>query len=317
MNAKQFEIASEQYITALPSMGKSKRTATAYDLAFRKFNAYLAEQQVDEIIPLTVINWRSALSGENIKSNTTRQYMFLIHSFFEWAIKMKITTENPVLLDEIPQPKQIEHDLLTIDEIKKILTVKPTSPMTGARNRAIIILLLQTGLRNSELRALTLDNIDFANSRIVVEHGKGDKKRYVPLPELAKECIQDYLRSPAYPPAIKSSDTLFGNDIDENGHHTNGAIWRPFNITKLNDLVRRYTAKVCGHSVHTHILRHAFTSLCDYSGMPMTEISQNLGHANPIITAKVYRHILDKDTAVQAGNKAMNKILDTLTLTNN
>lgn len=312
MNKEQFNEISTQYLIALPSMKKSDKTVTAYSLAFRKFSDFLKADE--QITPLTVVNWRSSLSMSGIKTNSVRQYMIFIHSFFEWCVKMKIEQENPVHLDEIPEQQRVEYDLLTLDEIKSLITKTPTglSGKTIIRNRAIIVLLLQAGLRNSELRSLTVADLDFEQNRIMVRHGKGDKQRLVAMPRIAKEIIEEYLSSGIRPDWCTDNDYLFGTDSDENGKSTGGKLWKQFSSPALLMLVHRYTEHCCGHSVKTHALRHAFTSLCDLSGMPMTEISQNLGHSNPLVTAQVYRHILNKDTAIQSAVSAMDKFTNSL-----
>lgn len=315
MNKEQFAEYSKQYFASLPSLGKSELTVISYERTHHKFYEWLDNNE--EIKPITFVKWRTNLLTCGVKSNTIKTYLIRLHSFFNWAYKLKLINEIPLPLDEIPTEQRREYDLLTLDEIKTILTF--TSPGKGltrsllARNRAIVVLLIQSGLRNDELRQLKLSDIDFEQNRITVRHGKGDKMRLVPLPAIAKEALLDYLNSEVRPPYLSDDDYLFGTTADgESGYIKVGGKWHSLSSTALLLIIRRYTEKICGHSVKTHALRHAFTSLCDYAGMPLSEISQNLGHANPITTAKIYRHILNKDTAVQSAVTAMNSFTETL-----
>ena len=311
MNRTEFEKYSSQYINTLPSTKKSVKTIESYSVVLKKFAGYLNALPYDgEIEPITVVNFRTELYSTNIKTNTIRYDMTVLHTFFAWAKRMRLTEQNPVEREEIPTEQQIEYNLLSLDEIKTVLTELPPriNRKTALRNRAIVILLVQVGLRNSELRMLTPADLDFENKCIEVKHGKGEKRRVVAFPTLARQLVREYLESTVRLSNLGSNDYLFGTDADENGLSTNGKVWKPISSQGLLGIVNRYTRLCCGHEVGVHALRHAAASLWAELGVQPRLIQQALGHSSYSTTERVYLHILNNKTASNNINFALDSI---------
>lgn len=312
MNRKEYKKYAEQYINTLPSTKKSDKTILSYSIILKKFGDYLNSLEQDgEIEPITVVNFRTELYTTNVKTNTIRYDMTVLHTFFEWAKRMHLIEQNPVEREEIPKEQQIEYNLLSLDEIKTVLTELPPriNRKTALRNRAIVILLVQVGLRNSELRMLTPADLDFENKCIEVKHGKGEKRRIVAFPALARQLVKEYLESAVRPSNLSLNDYLFGTDADENGLSTNGMIWKPISAQGLLGIVNRYTRLCCGHEVGVHALRHAAASLWDNMGIGMRDIQNALGHSSIALTEKTYVNILNKSKAANTINAAFDGAL--------
>ena len=312
MNKQQYQTAYNQYLNSLPSMKKSINTVKAYSLALRKFEDYLnGVEHTGDISPIDVVNFRTALANTGIKSNTIKQYLIGLHSFFESAIRMKLTEENPVQMEEIPKSEPIEYDLLNMDEIKTaIANTKPPKGMTRelfVRNRAIVILFLQAGLRNSELRSLTPADLDFEKCTITVKHGKGDKKRMIAFPATARETIKEYLTSGVRPKHLTDKDWLFGSDCDKNGHPTYGKEWHRLSSYALLLMIRRYIGGCTGkqNGVKVHALRHAFASVVAEIGVPIRTVQLALGHQSVSTTERVYAKILNRTAVAESINTAL------------
>lgn len=318
MTHAEYKKAVGQYLAALPSGNKSKHTETSYKAVLSAFDLWMDENAAEvengaEIGKLTVVAWRSALAEQN-STNTVHHKLVCLHRFFVWAEKMGLCDENPVGTEEIPKKKSVEYDLLTFEEIQTVLLETPKKGIhgkTSCRNRAIVVLLCMSGLRNSELRHLRLSDLDFENGTITVRHGKGDKSRTVAFPSLARTAVQEYLASGLRPESIGTDGLLFGTNADENGHTKKigrTAEWHEITQQALLGMVNRYTEKCCGHAVTVHALRHAAASLWDHLNITPSEMQQALGHASITTTMGIYRHVLKSDKAAKSINAALDRM---------
>ncbi len=314
MTHAEYKKAVGQYLSALPSLNKSERTQAAYKAVLSAFDAFsgkhLAEgENGSQIGKLAVVAWRSALAEQN-SNNTVHHRLVCLHAFFVWACRMGLCNENPVDVEDIPDLQEVEYDLLTYDEIKTILVETPKKGVhekNTCRNRAIVLLLCTTGLRNSELRHLRLSDLDFENGTISVRHGKGDKSRTVAFPARARTAVQEYLASGARPDSVGPDGLLFGTGADENGHGRT-AEWHAITSQGLLGIVNRYTEKCCGHAVSVHALRHAAASLWDHLNITPSEMQQALGHSSITTTMGIYRHVLKSDKAAKSINAALDSM---------
>ena len=314
MNKQQYISAAERYLSALPSTNKSAVTVSSYRMILDKFAAYMSSCGMAdgaEISLDTVIGWRENLA-ESAAINTVRHYMMVLHGFFTWAKKVRLVGENPVDLDEVPKQREIEYQLLTLGEIERLLSSDAPSEInrkTALRNRAMIVMLIQTGMRNAELRGLRLSDIDFAKRTITLKNGKGGKSRTVPFPELSRIAVTDYLNSEVRPMWCTENDLLFGSDADENGKTTNGAAWHEFSSIGLLQMVNRYIEKVTGRKgIGVHALRHAAASLWDEKGVPMRDIQNALGHNDIRTTQQIYVSVLNKSKSAERINAVFDEM---------
>lgn len=308
MKSNTYASALRDYLNSMLSLGKSPNTVRLYTTVLQRFGTWLREagDEID-ITPAIIARYRSDLREGRLGANSIRQHLTILHAFFakiEAFSRIAGGDErNPVLREEIPEEVPVDYDdVLTADEIRILLNTKPKSTAAGIplRNYCIIVLLLQTGLRNSELRALTVNDLDFDNHIVNVLHGKGDKSRAAPFPALARETVREYLASGTRPEGLPDSAPLFGS--------MSGGEWVEYNLNALNALVKRYTRKVIGREVHCHLLRHAAASSWDDAGIPIRDVQKALGHSNVRTTERIYVQILDRHKAAQNISKVFDSI---------
>jgi integrase/recombinase XerD len=166
-------------------------------------------------------------------------------------------------------PRTLPRQLLSEPETEKLLGSPDITTPLGIRNRAILELLYATGIRNSELRALELSDIDLERQELFVSRGKGNKSRRLPLGEEAAACLEDYLLNARSALACSTSgDLVFlssgGQKIDRG---------------RLSGLVREMAA-ACGLGKHVtpHLLRHACATHMLRRGAGLRQLQVLLGH---------------------------------------
>ncbi|UCC69555.1 MAG: tyrosine-type recombinase/integrase, partial [Armatimonadota bacterium] len=202
---------------------------------------------------------------------TLRRKYACISSFFGFLQDMGHATSNPARRLPLPKVSQPVPVCLTEEMAQKLIAAadKPWY-------RALIVLLLSTGIRRSEAVAITLDDIDLENRQLLIR-GKGDKERVVPLTEQAVEAIQAYL-----PHRTKSSTKrLFVSAYG--GRPIQGRVINAM----LAGTVRK--ARLEGQGITPHKLRHTFATHLIRNGVDVRTVQELLGHADLETTAK-YLH---------------------------
>lgn len=288
---KTYTAAVTAYIKNCKSNEMSPGTVENYERICSLFRRHMEENGFEEASIAAVASWKNALSDNGVKITTLASYMGMLDSFFQWAVEMEMIEKNPCVPAVMPSRKAVRKEqkkpyaaLLTEEQFKAILTAKRPKGVPAAlweRNKAIITVFLATAIRNSELRALTLNDLDFVNGNIIVEHGKGDKRRIAAFPPVAQEAVAAYLNSGYRPHGLPMDALLFG--IGETKEE-----WHEMNRIALSNLIKRNVSlMIGGEGVRSHALRHACASIMWDKGMSLEEISSLLGHES-VSTTEVY-----------------------------
>src|SRR5699024_301605 len=192
----------------------------------------------------------------------------------------QITEHDPSEHIETPKKERKLPDILSAEEIEKLLSFTDSSPLK-IRNRAMLELLYGTGLRVSELATLKVSDLHMTMGFLRC-YGKGAKERIVPLGELAKKATEKYLNQARTHLIRKhqTENTLFVN------HHgrplTRQGIWKILHKScKEAGIHKRITP---------HTLRHSFASHLLENGADLRSVQEMLGHSD-ITTTQIYTHV--------------------------
>ena len=293
---EKYEQAREQYLASLKTITKSNATYEKYAFILGDFGEYVKAHggEESEIPPLFIVGWRNEIRGRrNLANSSLRHYLTLLHSFFKWTIEHKIFTEQPVGKGDFPKKEAVEYDLLSEQEIEKVLSgeIPPYTP-NPIRTRAIVFTFLLTGLRVSELATLPVGNLDFDEGSVTVV-GKGDKLRSSTLPKPLIKVLKEYLE--AYG-KTDGTALLFGY-TDKEGKE------KPFTRQNITKIVEGYVNRLLGHRhIGAHDLRHSFASMLITNGYPLENIQQLLGHSSYATTVIYASHLCPKRIATQANS---------------
>lgn len=290
---EKYDEIKTAYLSSLKTLSQSVATYDKYEGVLNDFGSFLekncAETEQPDISPIMVLAYKEELNGRSVCRNTMRHYLIILRSFFKWCVQHKFYSEQPVFESDIPKAERVEYDLLTEQQIETILRgeiPKWSKMSTAKRNRALVILLIQSGLRVSELTNLKISDLDFECEKptICVKHGKGDKLRYTTLPPRAEQFIKEYLDERFNGNYGGQNEYLFAN---ENG--------QPFTRQNVTQVVRAYVNRVIGRNdIGAHDLRHAYASLLLTKGAGLEQIQQTLGHSSYATTVIYASHLCPK-----------------------
>ena len=308
-----YEKAKALYLADLHTNGASDCTLTTYGSVLKYYAAHCEQEGVEISTPAAVASYKAQMASRGNKLVTISMHLNIIRLFFDFCIRMQLINQamNPVLPELMPPRKKVRAErkpyshLMGETELQKLFAEERPAGIHKAnflRNRAVILTLLGCGLRNTELRSLTLSDLCFGDedtAQIVVRSGKGDKFRIVPFPGVVQQAVKAYLESNERPAGLGDTDILFGAGKTREE-------WRMMSDENLSVMCKRYIANATGfEGARSHACRHAFASFNLTHGVPMAEIQSMLGHSS-IMTTEHYASLLRPTAPTASGNKVFN-----------
>jgi site-specific recombinase XerD len=243
----------------------------------RQFLCYVASEPVRW-------NGSSTSARKATSQSTVNHYYRALNTFFAWLKREELIADNPVTHIKTPKIEQKVIQALNPQEVTKLLERFSGKSYLDVRNRAIVMMLLDTGMRVFELANLRLDDIDTSGGSILVKRGKGSKQRVVRIGNKAQKALWKYVT--LY--RRGASDRLFLNRSGE-----------PLGVTGIKLMIRRLGKKVGVANVHVHRLRHTFAISFLRAGGDVFSLQYLLGHSTLAMTQR-YLQSLNADDAVNA-----------------
>ena len=282
------------YLTACEVEGKTGRTVQAYAETLRRFRTICAAEGLPDRVaafrPAHVYAFLKVISDSGVSLGTRHRRFRETRAFFSWCTRMGYTARNPFA--GIPNVKVEQKVIqpLTEGEIQALLAVCDSGDEFGCRNRAIILLFLDTGMRYTELHRLTLADVSWETRRIHIRHGKGRKQRVVPFGDGPDEALRDYIaRFRGEAPGA-----LFLTI--ERSRKPRG----PMNPYLLGTLFTRLGARAGVHA-NPHRFRHTFATWAIENHARELDVQYLLGHST---SAMVRRYSATYDAAKAAAAHA-------------
>ena len=229
---------------------------------------------------------RSPGVASTMKRNTQNYHLIALRAFLKFLRKRDITSLNPERI-ELAKVGGRDLDLITADELNRLMSAPKGDTLAALRDRAILELLFSTGLRVSELCNLNQD-LDLTRDEFSVR-GKGDKVRVVFLSPSAKDAVRAYLKARG-----DFGEALFVSYGPSSTKATAGKKDLPrLTPRSVERLVKQYATKAgITRKVTPHVIRHSFATDLLGNGADLRSVQALLGHAN-IATTQVYTHVTD------------------------
>lgn len=258
----------------------SVNTMDSYRSDLVKFQEYLGKVDLKNVSTSDVHNYIKKLS--DLKEKSLARKLSSIRMFYDFMVKKNYLSKSPMDGVEGPKIGKYLPDVLSIDEVDRLLNIEPTDNFTF-RNRCILELLYSTGLRISELVSLKLENI-ILDECFVKVMGKGSKERIVPSNDVTTEYLEKYIKE-VRPEMMKgvSTDALFLNNHGKG--LTRQAVFKMIKKRAQDIGLKK--------SISPHTLRHSFATHLLQNGADIRFIQELLGHAE-LGTTEIYTHVANE-----------------------
>ncbi len=285
------------------SEGKSPRTVLWYSRILTYFEDYLREQglpddldhlQVDVVRGFIVYlqtkkkwdNHPTTHSEANLQAASVQNYVRGLRAFFGWLQREGYTEENRLAQLKPPKAARKLAEVLTDEEVGRMLGCLEAETSRGFRDRAVLVTLLDTGLRLSEAAGIRMEDTHIDEGYLKVM-GKGAKERIVPIGGLTQKVLLRYIHHFRAEPLSFDDDRLF---LTLEG--------RAMTSPAVQLMIKRVARKSGVERLHPHLCRHTFATNYLIAGGDVFTLQQILGHST-LEMVRRYAHLASAHVRVQ------------------
>ena len=281
--SKLNELIEEFLRYLLIDRGYSNNTIESYRRDLEKFLEFNKNKDINNISNEDLKKYIKHLNNENLNEKSIARNISSLKSFYKFLVINKYIDNNVSDVLYLPKVKKSLPNILTEDEILKLLDIKLIDNFSY-RNKAMLELMYATGIRVSELINLKLQDIDL-NQDIIRTFGKGSKERVIPIGDYAREYLEKYI--------LEYRGSMLKKEISEylflNNHGKQMTRQGFFKLIKKIAKEKRINKELSPHT-----LRHSFASHLLKYGADLRTIQELLGHSD-ISTTQIYTHITNEE----------------------
>ena len=260
----------------------SDKTALAYSNDLSQFAAFLSASfgtdEVSEVTHLEVRDWEMTLTGKGENANSIRRRMATLRSFFKFLRRQRVVDHDIMAKVTAPKAPKRLPVFFTESEVAKIYDdTLFGDDFESRRDRLVLRMLYETGMRRAELLSLTEQSVDMSSGTVKVL-GKRDKERIIPIEKELLHTIKEYF-------ALKRETV---GDREAFFVRSDGSAFTQYDVQKV---VKKYmTLFSNADRISPHVFRHSFATHLLNEGADINAIKELLGHTD-LAATEIYTHI--------------------------
>lgn len=254
------------------------------NLFLQYLEAVKASTAINDITQDTIEHFFAYLYDLNIGASSQARILSGLKSFYRYLLEEDLAEKDPCELITSPSLGRHLPEVLSVEEIQKMIDSIDLSQPTGHRNKAMIEVMYGCGLRVSELVNLQISDI-YKEDGFLRIIGKGSKERLVPIGNSSLKILFQYIEGARLhiTPKPKFTDTVFLN-------RRGAGLTRQMVFLIVKELAEKNGIT---KSISPHTFRHSFATHLLEGGANLLAVQQMLGHAS-VSTTEIYTHISDE-----------------------
>ncbi|MCR5107282.1 MAG: site-specific tyrosine recombinase XerD [Lachnospiraceae bacterium] len=260
----------------------SANTELSYQRDLKKLQKYLEEQgitSIGDVKEKSLLSYVDFLREKDFKAATISRNIASIKALCSYCTKEGMISSDPSLNLKSPKIEKKLPEILTMDEVARLLDQPGGDTPKEIRDKAMLELLYATGIRVTELINLRVSDVNLRMCYIICRDS--NKERVIPFGNKAREALQKYMKSSREAMlSDKNMDILFvncsGSPMSRQG------FWK---------IIKYYARKAgIGADITPHTLRHSFAAHLVENGADLRAVQEMLGHSD-ISTTQIYANI--------------------------
>jgi len=286
-----FQEAVQDYINCITHERRlaRKTTVTGYANHLHHLSVWLKangypEPTLDDFNVTTLRRFLYALSGRNLRPRTIRGYFHPIIGLGAFLVENKVLTANPAKALTMPKKDAAQRLLVTDEEVSQLLAAceRQSNPKDVAFSRAVISVLVYSGLRREELLCLCVSDVHLSEGSILVRSGKGGKSRTVYIGESCRSALREWF---AFRTKDCKHEYLWARDRSRRVYECG--------LVSMLEQVKAIAGLADHNNIKPHSLRHNYATRLMRNGADIKSIQAALGHAQMTTTA-IYLHLSEQ-----------------------
>jgi integrase/recombinase XerD len=282
--ASSLDLLVDRYLNyLLVEKGLAAKTLSAYAADLARHLDHLKSQGIDDpgsVDTAVLLRYIIVLRDQGLAARSRARHMVALRGFYRFLAREKVIAADPSRTIDLPKTGLKLPDVLSRDEVQRLLDLEEKPSPAALRNAAMVELLYAAGLRVSELVSLQVRDVNLEAGFVRVL-GKGDKQRVVPIGEYARRRIDEYLKA-GRPPLLKTVTSPYLFVARAGRPLTRQGFWK---------ILRQRAAVACVSTpLSPHSLRHSFASHLLEGGADLRAVQMMLGHVD-IATTQIYTHV--------------------------
>jgi integrase/recombinase XerD len=277
--------AQTRFLRRCRAKGLTDRSMEFYVWRFNALARFLAAADLpatlDQLTPDVIRDFLA--DQQTVSANLSKQAFVTLRALFRFLLAEDLVERNPMQKVDVPKLPRPHVETFTPAHIEALLRGCGDG-FLGIRDRALFLVLLDCGLRATELCTLKVDDVDY-DEQVLHVWGKGNKARRVPFGEATRQALRGYLARRGTLPVPQFFVSAYGHPLDR--HRLREMI-----------LARSTKAEITGVRCSPHTFRHTFAVMFLRSGGDVFSLQKLLGHSDLSMTRR-YAELSDADVCAK------------------
>jgi integrase/recombinase XerD len=263
----------------------SEETRRAYRRVVREFFSFTGPRHPEEINPVDVQEWRDQLIAQKKSASTVAFKLSIVRSLFDYLLVGGYVSRNPALTKLVPPPavgEDLRGRALTAKEVRYLLSGPNREKSEGARDYALLLLMLRTSIRVSEACNLRLSQVKWSHGRWTIKFKvKGGRERTQPIPGEVKKAIDEYLLLDRTRRSLQHSDGPEQYIFQPHTNYRTLKFDKPLSPTMAWHVVRKWGKFTGVGEISPHDLRRTAITRALDQGLSYRQVQMMSGHKDP------------------------------------